>query len=78
MMVPSASTVVEPLLPFVAEATLSVSPSTSPSLPRTPIFTAVSTLVAATSSMASGASLTGLTVTATAAVSVPPLPSLTV
>ena len=57
---------------------VSGSPSTSVSLPRTLIVTAVSSGVEAASSAATGASFTGVTVTVTVAVSVFPLPSLIV
>ncbi len=51
-----------PLAPWVTEATVSVSPSTSLSLVSTAIVTAVSSLVVAPSAGATGASLTGVTV----------------
>ncbi|APX13726.1 hypothetical protein BWR18_06015 [Tateyamaria omphalii] len=66
-----------PTLPSaeVASVTRSVSPSTSVSLARTLMVTPVLNGVVPASSVASGASLTGVTVTATSPTSVPPFPS---
>ena len=61
-----------------AETTVNGSPSSSVSLVKTATVTGVSSLVVATSLVATGGSLTGSTVTVTVAVDVPPLPSLIV
>ena len=74
----TASIVTVPLAPCVTAVTVRPSPSTSVSLPRTGMVTAVSSGVLTRSFTASGASLLGVIVTVTVAVSVPPLPSLIV
>ncbi len=74
--VPSVAAV--PLAGCVRPVTARSSPSGSESLTSTGISTAVSSGVVAASFCARGASLTGVTVTVTVAVSVPPLPSATV
>ena len=62
----------------VAEVMLRVFPSTSVSLPRTLMMTGAFTCVVAVSELATGLSLTEVTVTFTVAVATPPLPSVTV
>ena len=62
-------------LEAVAVVTVSGSPSTSLSLASTGMITGVSSLVVAVSGWATGASLTGVTVTVTVAVAKPPVPS---
>lgn len=69
---------VVPLLPSVADTSVSVSPSGSVSLARTSISTGVPTIAFVVSSVAVGPSLIGFTVTLTVEVSVPPRPSVTV
>ena len=66
----------EPLAGAVVALTLKVSPSRSLSLPKTAMVTGVSSLVVTLSSTAVGSSLTGVTVTVTVAVALPPLPSM--
>ncbi len=67
-----------PLAPLPDADTARASPSTSESLVTTVTLPAVSSAVVSVSSMATGASLTAVTLTETVPVSVPPLPSLTV
>ena len=81
MNVPLPLLVTVPAVPVVSKAlTLSTSPvSGSVSLASTlAVMTAVSSSVEAVSSFAVGASFTPVIVTVTVAVSVPPLPSVTV
>ncbi len=78
MQSPPAVQVTVPWVPLVLPVTVSVSPSGSVSLASTLAMPEVFSLVASVSSTAFGASLTGVTVTVTVAVSVPPLPSLIV
>ena len=65
----------EPVVGVETELMDRESPSMSSSLPRTSMRTELSSSTEALSSAASGSSLTGLTVTLTVAVAVPPLPS---
>ena len=68
----TASIVTVPLAPCVTAVTVRPSPSTSVSLPRTGMVTAVSSAVLMLSSIASGASFTGTT-----SIVVPPLTVVT-
>jgi hypothetical protein len=73
-----ALTTVAPCAGTEAPVTVSAWLSGSLSLASTVTVTAVFSGVVALSSLATGAPFTGLTVTDTVAVAVPPLPSLTV
>ena len=75
VIVPSAFTTTTPLLAMVAILAVRASPSKSESFAITEVVTGVSSLVVAASSVATGASFTGLTVTTTIAVSHNPEPS---
>ncbi|ORA60188.1 hypothetical protein BST23_23250 [Mycolicibacterium elephantis] len=78
-MITPSDRVTVPLFAVPTSVTERLSPSTSESLPNT--STAVGpefVLTVTMSSDATGSSLTGLTVTCTVAVAVPPLPSLMV
>ena len=75
--VPLLLTTALPLLALPTMVTVRESPSISMSLPKTLILTAISSLLMALSSAASGGSLTGLMVRLTVAVSIPPFPSFT-
>ncbi len=77
-MVPSPLLTAVPWDGEPTEVTVKLSPSTSLSLASTFTVPGVSSSVVNTSSLATGGSFTGLTVTCTVAVAVPPFPSLTV